>query len=66
MLMPFVVIDEDIHPSGPELLRRAGAVEIVPSTMPEDELLSRFVNATGVVMRKGRMTARLIEGAPKL
>jgi D-3-phosphoglycerate dehydrogenase len=62
----FLIIDEDIHPSGPELLRSAGSVEIVPSTLSEEALLARLTDTVGVLMRKGRMTARLIEGAPQL
>jgi D-3-phosphoglycerate dehydrogenase len=62
----FLVIDDSIHPRGIDLLRGAGSVDVVPHTTPEGELLAHLSEAEGVLLRRGRMTRRLIEGAPRL
>jgi D-3-phosphoglycerate dehydrogenase len=62
----FLVIDDSIHPRGIDLLRGVGSVDVVPHTIPERELLAHLSEAEGVLLRRGRMTRRLIEGAPHL
>jgi D-3-phosphoglycerate dehydrogenase len=62
----FLVIDDSIHPLGIELLRGMGSVDVVPHTTPEGEMLAHLSEAEGVLLRRGRMTRRLIEGAPRL
>jgi D-3-phosphoglycerate dehydrogenase len=62
----FLVIDDSIHPRGIDLLRGVGSVDVVPHTISEEGLLAHLSEAEGVLLRRGRMTRRLIEGAPRL
>lgn len=62
----FLVIDEDIHPAGIDHLKEAGEVVICPSTTPEDDLLQHLSGVVGILVRKGQITRRLVEGAPDL
>jgi D-3-phosphoglycerate dehydrogenase len=62
----FLVIDQSVHPRGIETLRKAGDVEVVGHSISEDELLPKLKDVDGILVRKGRITARVIDAAPKL
>jgi D-3-phosphoglycerate dehydrogenase / 2-oxoglutarate reductase len=62
----FLVIDESVHPSGVEILRRAGTVEVIPHTTDEDKIIQKLPSVDGILVRRGKMTGRIIDAAPRL
>lgn len=62
----FLVIDDSVHPNGIAILRRAGSVEVIPHTVPGDELLAKLSEVDGIFVRRGQLTGRLIDAAPRL
>lgn len=62
----FMVIDDSVHPNGIDILRRAGSVEVIPHTVPGDELLAKLSEVDGILVRRGQLTGRLIDAAPRL
>lgn len=62
----FLVIDEDIHPAGVDLLRSVGNVTIRSAALPEDEMIKSLPGVFGILVRKGKITERLVAHAPDL
>jgi D-3-phosphoglycerate dehydrogenase / 2-oxoglutarate reductase len=62
----FLVIDDSVHPKGIEILRRAGTVEVIPHTTTEDVISAKLPDVDGILVRRGQITARLIDAATRL
>ena len=62
----FLVIDESVHPSGVDILRRAGTVEVIPHTTAEDEILQKLASVDGILVRRGKMTKMTHGGAQRV
>ncbi len=66
MTAKFLVIDQSVHPRGIETLKQAGEVQVVAHTISEEDLLPKLKDVDGILIRKGKITARVIDAAPRL
>jgi D-3-phosphoglycerate dehydrogenase len=66
MPCPVILLTEDIHPSGRALLENRAEVRLA-SALDEDSLCREVLDVDAIVLRaRGRLTARVMDAAPRL